>query len=68
MIGIETVKQAVVDANRNAVINGIVNAIYVCGRAEEELPKMEVSADVAILDRLGQVVRGAFKRSGQSSS
>ena len=50
VIGIETVKQAVVDANRNAVINGIVNAIYVCGRAEEELPKMEVSADVAILD------------------
>lgn len=40
VIGIETVKGAVLDANRNAVINGIVNARYVCGKAEEELPKM----------------------------
>lgn len=28
------------DANRNAVINGIVNARFVCGRAEDELPKL----------------------------
>ncbi len=40
MIGIESVPEAVLDANRNAVINGIVNAFYVCGKAEEELPKM----------------------------
>lgn len=40
VIGIESVKGAVLDANRNAVINGIVNARYVCGNAEEELPKM----------------------------
>lgn len=40
VIGIESVKAAVIDANRNAVINGIVNARYVCGRAEEELPKL----------------------------
>ena len=40
VIGIETVKGAVLDANRNAVINHIVNARYVCGRAEEELPKL----------------------------
>ena len=40
VIGIESVKGAVLDANRNAVINGIVNARYVCGKAEEELPKM----------------------------
>ena len=26
------------DANRNAVINGIVNARYICGYAEEILP------------------------------
>ena len=40
VIGIESVKSAVIDANRNAVINGIVNARYVCGKAEEELPKL----------------------------
>ena len=40
VIGIESVSGAVLDANRNAVINGIVNALYVCGKAEEELPKM----------------------------
>ena len=38
VIGIESVKEAVVDANRNAVVNGIVNARYICGRAEEVLP------------------------------
>lgn len=65
VIGIESVKGAILDANRNATINGIVNARYVCGKAEEELPKMmgmvaaedgkepkiRIShADVAILD------------------
>lgn len=40
VIGIETIKGAVIDANRNAVINGIVNARYVCGKAEDEMPKM----------------------------
>lgn len=40
VIGIESVKEAVLDANRNAVINGIVNARYVCGKAEEVLSLM----------------------------
>lgn len=40
VIGVESVKGAVLDANRNATINNIVNARYVCGKAEEELPKM----------------------------
>ena len=40
VIGIESVKEAVLDANRNAVINNIVNARYICGKAEEELPKL----------------------------
>lgn len=40
VIGIETVKGAVIDANRNAVINNIVNARYVCGKAEEVLPQL----------------------------
>ncbi|QOX65660.1 23S rRNA (uracil(1939)-C(5))-methyltransferase RlmD [Anoxybacterium hadale] len=53
VIGIESVKAAVLDANRNAVINGIVNAEYICGKAEEELPRLlkeGVQADVVILD------------------
>ncbi|WP_206458340.1 23S rRNA (uracil(1939)-C(5))-methyltransferase RlmD [Anaerovorax sp. IOR16] len=52
IIGIESEKAAVIDANRNAVINGIVNAEYICGKSEEVLPKRlkDVKADVVILD------------------
>ena len=58
VFGIEIVKQAVLDANRNAVINGIVNATYKCGKAEELLPKhledekdmRSARPDVVILD------------------
>ena len=63
VVGIESVKNAVLDANRNAVINGIVNARFLCGKAEEELPRLlqekdsddplagwVQNADVAILD------------------
>ena len=52
VIGIESVKEAVVDASRNAVINGIVNAVYVCGKAEEKLSELTEAqgADVVILD------------------
>lgn len=39
VVGIERVKEAVIDANRNAVVNGIVNARYICGSAEDVLPK-----------------------------
>lgn len=35
--GIESVKSAVIDANRNAVINGIVNIQFINGRAEEKI-------------------------------
>jgi 23S rRNA (uracil1939-C5)-methyltransferase len=38
IIGIESVKPAVIDANRNAVLNGVINARYICGKAEEVLP------------------------------
>ena len=43
------------NANRNAVINEIVNAIYYTGKAEEELPRLREEgeiekADVVILD------------------
>ena len=40
VLGVEYVKEAVVDANRNAVINGMVNARYMAGRAEELIPQI----------------------------
>ncbi len=61
--GIESVKGAILDANRNAVINGIVNARFLCGKAEDEISKLTegytdrfneavapISPDVVILD------------------
>ncbi len=52
IIGVESVKPAVIDANRNAVLNGIVNAEFICGKAEEIVPKRlrGVKAQVVILD------------------
>ena len=52
VIGVESVKPAVTDANRNAVINGIVNATFICGKAEDVIDtKLQgVKADVIILD------------------
>ncbi len=40
VLGVESNRSAVLDANRNAVINGIVNARYICGAAEDVLPKI----------------------------
>ncbi|MGN0701554.1 MAG: class I SAM-dependent RNA methyltransferase [Lentihominibacter sp.] len=51
--GVELVKEAIIDANRNATINGIVNAVYEQGKAEELIPKWVQSgehADIAIID------------------
>lgn len=62
VLGIEVIKDAVLDANRNAVINSVVNARYIAGKAEEVLPelasgkgdedlvKVARNADVVILD------------------
>ena len=52
VIGVESVRPAVIDANRNAVINGIVNATFICGKAEDVIDtKLQgVKADVVILD------------------
>ena len=52
VIGVEAVKPAVIAANRNAVINGIVNAEFLCGKAEEVVPQklQGVKADVVVLD------------------
>lgn len=40
LVGIESSHEAVVAANRNAVINGIVHARYVAGKAEDEIGKV----------------------------
>lgn len=40
VLGVESVREAVLDANRNAVINGIVNARFLQGKAEEILPTL----------------------------
>lgn len=52
VIGVESIRSAVTDANRNAVLNGIVNAEFVWGKAEEILDKRlsGLRADVVILD------------------
>lgn len=63
VIGIESVKGAVLDANRNATINGIVNARYVCGKAEEELPKM-----VRTKAQEEQAVREVVKKHGEEAA
>lgn len=61
--GVESVKGAGLDANRNAVINGIVNARFFCGKAEDKIADLlagniaagedehpAVRPDVVILD------------------
>ena len=51
--GVELAKEAIIDANRNATINGIVNAVYEQGKAEELIPKWVQAgeyADIAIID------------------
>ena len=52
--GVEIVPQAIEDARRNAEINGIHNAEFFVGKAEEVLPeqfeKKHVHADVIVVD------------------
>ncbi len=52
--GVEIVPQAIEDAKKNATLNGITNASFYVGKAEEVLPdqyaKHGVSADVIVVD------------------
>ena len=53
LYGIEIIPQAVKNAAKNAEINGITNAEFICGDANygaEVLRKRGVKADVVILD------------------
>ncbi|MGI6205745.1 MAG: 23S rRNA (uracil(1939)-C(5))-methyltransferase RlmD [Anaerovoracaceae bacterium] len=51
--GVESVEEAVLNANRNAVINGIVNIQFLNGKAEEKILELEernIKPDVVIMD------------------
>ena len=50
--GLEIVPEAIEDAKKNATLNGINNADYICAAAEDYLPahKDEITADVIVLD------------------
>ncbi|MCH5278888.1 MAG: 23S rRNA (uracil(1939)-C(5))-methyltransferase RlmD [Christensenellaceae bacterium] len=53
VLGIECVESAVSDAKRNAVLNGITNASFICGKAESLLPRLIEDgkhADALVLD------------------
>ncbi len=59
VIGVEIVPEAIEDANENAELNGIENAEFFCGKAEEVFPDLVESlddegnirgADVVVLD------------------
>ena len=54
IIGIESVKNAVIDANRNAVINGIVNARYYTGRAVHVMPRLLDKEDKLFVDYIDE--------------
>ncbi|WLD76410.1 23S rRNA (uracil(1939)-C(5))-methyltransferase RlmD [Mogibacterium neglectum] len=54
IIGIESVKNAVIDANRNAVINGIVNAHYYTGRAEQVMSRLLDKEDKLFVDYIDE--------------
>ncbi|MCL2361964.1 MAG: 23S rRNA (uracil(1939)-C(5))-methyltransferase RlmD [Defluviitaleaceae bacterium] len=54
VIGIDIVAEAIADAEKNAELNGIKNASFICGPAEEVIPELlnqgEVAPDVVFLD------------------
>lgn len=53
VIGIENVASAVEDARRNAALNGVTNAEFICADAAQALPKLingGAHADVIVLD------------------
>ena len=54
IIGIESVKNAVIDANRNAVINGIVNARYYTGLAEQVMTRLLDKEDKLFVDYIDE--------------
>ena len=73
VIGIECVPEAISDANRSASENGIANAKFICGNAEDVLPRLVsggTNLDCAVIDppRKGcdEAVLKALAQSGVS--
>lgn len=65
VIGIENVPEAVEDAKRNAIQNGIPNARFLCAPAEEALPKLVaegIKVDALVLDPPRKGAEEAFLR------
>lgn len=51
VLGIEAVKGSVINANRNATLNGLVNITFKWGKAEDELPKgLDWEPDLVFID------------------
>lgn len=50
VLGIESVKAAILDANRNAVINGIVNVLFIKGEAETVIPNKLENGEIQNID------------------
>ncbi len=53
VIGVEIVERAIEDAKKNAIVNGVTNAEFYAGSAEEVVPKLIKSGekpDVVIID------------------
>ncbi|MGI6118823.1 MAG: 23S rRNA (uracil(1939)-C(5))-methyltransferase RlmD [Bilifractor sp.] len=54
VIGVEIIPQAVEDAKENALLNGISNAEFLAGKAEEVVPRIfreqKIRADVVVVD------------------
>ena len=48
--GVEIVPQAVEDAKENAQLNGINNAVFYAGKAEEMAKRLDEKADVVVVD------------------
>ncbi len=48
--GIESQEEAVIDARRNAELNGISNCRFIQGEVRNILPQMEVEPDLVVLD------------------
>ena len=49
-IGIEIVKEAIIDAKENAKINDIENVEFIVGKAEEKVNQIKDEIDVLIVD------------------
>lgn len=50
VIGIESQEEAVIDARRNAELNGIRNCRFIQGEVRDILPQMEERPDLVVLD------------------